>query len=87
MTRLNVTGIFETIAMSKTCGLLLRVRVNPSDVEDPFRPVHRQLDDASRLRDRDRFGQRPVRAGAAAHCGLPMQFVVSFTVCFTSLFF
>jgi len=68
MTRTNATGIFETIAMSKTCGLLLlRVCVNPSDIEDPLRPAQCHLDHATCLRDRDRFFQRPVRAGAAAH--------------------
>ena len=68
MTRLNVTGIFETIEKSKTCGLLLlRVCVNPSDVGDPLRPAHHEPGDATRLCDRYRFRERPVRAGAAAH--------------------
>ena len=42
------------------------------DVEDPLRLNKNQLDDAPDLRDRDRFVQRPVRAGAAAHAGRPV---------------
>ena len=37
------------------------------DVEDPLRPAQCHLDDAPGLGDRDRFGQRPVGAGTAAH--------------------
>jgi len=39
------------------------------DVKDPLRPAHHELDDATRLGDRDRFRERPMRAGAAAHGG------------------
>ena len=34
------------------------------DIEDPLRSAHRQLDDATRHCDRDRFRESPVRAGA-----------------------
>jgi hypothetical protein len=42
------------------------------------------LDHATRLCYRDRFFERLVRAGAAAHAGLPLMVIISLMVCFTS---
>ena len=39
------------------------------DVEDPLRPAQCQLDDATRLCDRDRFRERPVGPWSPAHAG------------------
>lgn len=67
ITRVNVIGIFETIAKSKTCGLLfLQVHGNLSEVEHPFRSAGCKLGDAPGFGDRDCCFERLMGAGAAA---------------------